>query len=297
MKAHVADWQTRVYCVRIEPANDAPIVRLAGYPVDLKMSNGDVYQTESGYEFSGYGASSTFASSSVDLSGILQAGAISQDDLASGFYDNARVYLFATSWADPIEDEEELALMFMGKVEFVDKRYTAQLMGAIDVLSQSTARSYTPTCPHTLFDETLDGHVLPWSQSACTGPRAAQDGPLLADFKVTGTLTSVTDQYQFADSSRAEAADWFAYGSIRFTSGPNAGLKPIQIKAFTAGGVILLHEAMFYLPSVGDAYEMIPGCRKRHAEDCIGKWGNGPNFGGQPHVPVPSVYAQVGRKQ
>jgi hypothetical protein len=294
MKAHVADYATRVYCVRIEPANSAPIVRLAGYPVDLAMSNGEVYQTESGYEFSGYGSSSTFASSSIDLSGILQQGAIGQDALASGVYDNARVYLFATSWAAPIEDEEPLALMFWGKVDFADEKYKVQLMGAIDVLSQSTGRTYAPTCPWTLFDETLDGHVIPVTHSRCSGPRAAQDGPLLASFKVAGTLTSVTDQYQFADSARAEAADWFAYGSIRFTSGPNAGLKPIQIKAFTAGGVILLHEAMFYLPEVGDAYEMIPGCRK-DAATCKTKWGNKINFGGQDHVPAPSVYSQVGR--
>nr|WP_286948251.1 DUF2163 domain-containing protein [Pseudomonas sp. UBA6718] len=297
MKAHVADYATRVYCVRIEPANTSPIVRVAGYPVDLAMSNGEVYLTESGYEFSGLGASSTFASSSIDLNGILQVGAVSKEQLESGVYDNARIYLFATSWAAPIEDEEPLSLMFMGKVDYVDNRYTAELMGAIDVLSQATSRTYSATCPWTLFDETLDGHVLPWSQSKCTGPRAAQDGPLLTDFKVTGTLTSVTDQYMFADSVRTEVSDWFAYGSIRLTSGPNAGLKPIQIKAFTAGGVILLHEAMFYLPQVGDAYEMVPGCRKRHAEDCIGKWGNGINFGGQPHIPVPSVYGQVGRKQ
>lgn len=295
MKSHVADWQTRVYCVRIEPANDAPVIRLAGYPVDLVMSNGEVYQTESGYEFSGYGASSTFASSSIDLSGILQAGAVSQDDLASGVYDNARVYLFATSWANPIEDEETLSLLFWGKVDFADERYTVQLMGAIDVLSQSTGRTYAATCSNTLFDETLDGHVLPWSQSKCTGPRAAQDGPLLADFKVSGTLTSVTDQYMFADSARGEAADWFAYGAIRFITGPNAGLKPIQVKAFTAGGGVLLHEAMFYLPEVGDAYEMIPGCRK-DAETCKNKYSNKINFGGQDHVPAPSVYSQVGRK-
>lgn len=294
MKAHVADYATRVYCVRIEPANTAPIVRLAGYPVDLVMSNGEVYLTENGYEFSGLGSSSTFASSSIDLSGILQLGAISQDDLASGVYDNARVYLFATSWANPIEDEEPLALTFWGKVEFIDDKYRVQLMGAIDALSQSTGRTYAPTCPWTLFDETLDGHVLPVAHSKCTGPRAAQDGPLLADFKIAGTLTSVTDQYQFADSARAEAADWFAYGSIRFTSGPNAGLKPIQIKAFTAGGVILLHEAMFYLPTIGDAYEMIPGCRKDGAT-CKTKWTNKINFGGQDYVPAPSVYSQVGR--
>ena len=141
MKSHVADWQTRVYCVRIEPANDAPIVRLAGYPVDLPMSNGEVYLTESGYDFSGLDSTSTFASSSLDLSGILQQGAVSKIDLASGVYDNARVYLFATSWADPIEDEEDCGLFFWGKVEITDGRYTTQLMGAIDVLSQSTGRS------------------------------------------------------------------------------------------------------------------------------------------------------------
>lgn len=294
MKPHVADWQTRTFCVRIEPANDSPIIRLAGYPVDLKMSNGEVYQTENGYEFSGYGSTATFASASIDLSGILQDGSISETDLKSGVYDNARLYLFATSWADPIEDEEPIALCFFGKVDFVDERYTVQLMGAIDALSQSTGRTYAPTCPHVLFDETLDGRVLPWSQSKCTGPRAAQDGPLLADFKVTGTLTSVTDQYVFADSSRGEAADWFAYGAIRFTSGPNAGLKPIEIKSYTALGVIQLHEAMFYLPEVGDTYEMIPGCRK-DATTCKNKYSNKINFGGHDHMPPPTVYSQVGR--
>lgn len=295
MKAHVADWQTRVYCVRIEPANDAPIVRLAGYPVDLPMSNGQVYLTESGYEFSGIDATTTFASQSLDLQGILQQGAISRDDLKAGVYDNARVYLFATSWAAPIEDEEPVGLGFFGKVNTDDDRYTVQIMGAIDVLSQSVGRSFSPSCPWTLFDETLDGRVLPVSQSRCTGPRANPDGPALADFKVTGSLTSVTDQYQFRDSTRAEANDWFAYGAIRFTTGPNAGLKPLEIKAYTSNGTILLHEAMFYLPEVGDEYEMIPGCRKTPAA-CKDKYSNKVNYGGQDHLPAPSVYQQRGRK-
>lgn len=295
MKAHVADWQTRVYCVRIEPANDAPVVRLAGYPVDLVMSNGEVYLTEQGYEFSGYGASSTFASSSVDLKGILQQGAIARDDLMSGVYDNARVKLFATSWADPIEDEEPIGECFWGKVDTTDDQYTTQLMGKVDVLSQSTGRSYSPTCQWTFLDQTLDGHVLPAAQSRCIGPRSAPDGPSFAALKVTGTLTSVTDQYMFADSARVEAPDYFGAGAIRFTTGPNAGLKPIAIKAFTAGGVFLLQEALFYPPGVGDEYEAIPGCRKRFGDDCVAKWANGINFGGHPHVPAPSQYGQIGR--
>lgn len=295
MKSHVADYATRIHCVRIEPANDAPIVRLAGYPTDIVMSNGQVYQTESGYEFSGYGATSTFASSSVDLTGILQSGAISQIDIASGIYDNARVYLFATSWAAPIEDEEPLALMFWGKVSFSDDRYTAQLMSAIDVLSQSTGRTYAPGCAWTLFDESLDGHVISPSHSRCIGPRSAPDGPRLADYKVTGTLTSVTDQYYFADSARTEAPDWFAYGAIRFLTGPNAGLKPLEIKAFVPGGIIQVIEAFPFLPGVGDQYEMIPGCRK-DPDSCKNKYGNKINYGGQEHVPSPSQYSQVGRK-
>ncbi|WP_330114071.1 DUF2163 domain-containing protein [Pseudomonas sp. JS3066] len=295
MKAHVADWRTRVYCVRIEPANDSPVIRLTAQPTGLKMSNGEVYLAEHGYEFSGFGASSTFASSSIDLKGVVQQGAIDRDDLMAGVYDNARVYLFATSWKKDlsIEDEEPLGMFFFGKVETTDEQYSVQLMSGIDVLSQSQGRSYGPTCPYTLFDETLDGHVVPASQSRCTGPRSNPDGPALADFKVTGTLTSVTDQYYFADSGRVEAADYFATGSIRFLTGPNAGLKPIAVKAFTAGGVIQLQEALFYMPAIGDQYEMIPGCRKR-PEDCL-FWANMRNFGGHPHVPAPSQYGQIGR--
>ncbi|MDT4848284.1 hypothetical protein FQZ97_823710 [compost metagenome] len=295
MKAHVADWRTRVYCVRIEPANDAPIVRLAGYPVDLVTSNGEVYLTESGYEFSGLGSTSTFASSSVDLKGILQQGAIARDDLMAGIYDNARVKLFATSWAAPIEDEEPLGECFWGKVDTTDDQYSVQLMGKVDVLSQSTGRSYSATCPWTLFDETLDGIILPAHASRCTGPRANPDGPLLADFKVTGTITSVTDQYYIADSARTEADDYFGAGAIRFTTGPNAGLRPVEVKTYTqAGGIIFTQEAFFYLPQVGDQYEMIPGCRKRK-EDCVGKWANARNTGAHWDVPAPTQYSQRGR--
>lgn len=298
MKAHVADWKTRVYCVRIEPAGSHPIIRLAGYPVDLVMGNGQVYLAENGYAFSGLSETADFSGSSVDLSGILHQGAVSQDDLASGVYDNARVHLFSTSFVEgmSIEDEEPLGLAFWGKVEFDEGKdsYQVQLMGAKDVLSQSTGRTFAPLCGWTLFDQSIDGRIIATTRSRCTGPRATPDGPVFASYLVSGTLTAVTDQYVFTDSARTEPADWFGYGEILFTSGPNAGSRPSQVKVF-AGGQIELHEALFYAPSIGDAYQMIPGCRKRLAEDCVAKFGNGINHGGQAHVPAPSVYSQVGR--
>lgn len=294
MKAHVADWQTRVYCVRIVPEG-APPVRIAGYPIPLIMGNGAEYLTENGYEFSGLGSESGLAAASVDLEGILSAGAISRADLTSGVYDNARVYLFATSWAAPIEDEEPLSLMFWGKTTITDDNsYKAELMGLIDLLSQETARTYGNMCDYTFLDRSLDGTVLRSFRSRCTGPRAAPDGPVFENLLVTGTATAVASQYVFTDAARTEPDDYFGNGAIRFLTGLNAGLKPLEIKSYAAG-VIEVHEAFSYLAQVGDQYEMLPGCRKRLTEDCAGKWGNGKNFGGFDDVPTPSQYTQVGR--
>ncbi|MOA50801.1 hypothetical protein D3C78_1738690 [compost metagenome] len=80
-----------------------------------------------------------------------------------------------------------------------------------------------------------------------------------------------------------------------FTSGPNAGLKPIQIKQSTAGGQIICYEAFHYPIQVGDQYVMIPGCRKRRDEDCIPKFNNAINIQAEPDMPTESQVGQVGR--
>ena len=292
MKAVVAARGSRIYCARIEPVGDQPVIRLTSYPTPLAVGD-DVYQSTSGYEFSGLSSTSDMASTGIDLDGILQSGAITLEDVNSGVYDNARIYVFATSWAAPVVDEEALGLFFWGKTTLSDGRYSVELMGAKDVLSQNVGRSYSPTCPWTLFDQHLGGQLIATTRSRCTGPRANPDGPAQADFLVTGTLTAVAGQYAFTDTSRDEVADWFGYGEIRFTTGPNAGLRPSQIKVF-ASGVFTLHEALFYMPTVGDEYEAIPGCRKR-LEDCRDKFDNAINHGAQPDVPTKTQYSQRGR--
>lgn len=293
MKSHVADWKARVYCARIE-AENGTVVRLAAYPIDLVMSNGVVYATESGYEFSGMDATDSMSPSSVDLTGILNHG-ISREQLATGVFDNARCYVFATSWKAPVEDEEELGVMILGKTTLTDDAYKAEMMSIVDALNQSVGAVFTAQCPYTLFDQTLDGRIIASTRSRCTGPRSNPDGPNINDYKVSGTVTGVTSQYTFTDSSRAEADDWFTAGQVMFTSGLNSGLKPQQIKSSTSAGVITTHEPFPYAIAPGDTYVMIPGCRKRRTEDCVGKFGNGPNFGGQSDMPTSSQSGAVGR--
>jgi len=94
-------------------------------------------------------------------------------------------------------------------------------MALIDALNQSVGKTYTAGCPKTFGGQEYAGCKIN-----------------LAAITVAGTLTSVTDRRNFTDSARSEAADWFGAGTIQFTSGLNAGLKPLEIKVHAAGGVI-----------------------------------------------------------
>ena len=69
-KTTVADYRTLAVCIRIEAAGGM-VVRLTDHLRDLTMSNGDVYQSTSGYEFTGLSSSTSLAPGVIDLQGIV----------------------------------------------------------------------------------------------------------------------------------------------------------------------------------------------------------------------------------
>lgn len=277
MKTTVADPATRILCLRIEPVSASPIY-LTDYPRDLVMS-AKTYLSTSGYEFTGYSATADFSPAALDLEGISGAAGISRAAVASGVFDGARCYIFATSWAAPVEDEEPVTAGVFGKTTLRDDRYQIAGMSLIDALNQSVGETYTAACPKTFCGQEYGG---------CMASLAANT--------VTGTLTHVTSASVFRDSARGEAADTFGAGTIQFTSGANANLKPLEIKIHAADGTITTFDGTYYLPAVGDAYSMVRGCRKR-LTDCQSRVGgsNVVNFGGFLYIPAGSTYAHVGR--
>lgn len=270
MKPVVANPQLKIHCLRVVPLWGTTVY-LTDHPRDLVIG-ANTYKTDSGYEFTGYAAEGNMAPGVVDLSGIADIAGIGYDQIVSGVFDNARVYLFATTWRNPIVDEEPLGVAFMGKTTLKDKRYTAELMMMVDALNQSVVKTYTPSCPKKFGGQEYAGCKVAL-------------GPLT----VTGNITGVTSNSLFVDAGRTEVVDYFAEGTIAFTTGANAGLKTQEIKAHSAGGVIQTHEAFHYPVAVGDAYTMIPGCRKR-LDDCTTKWNNIINFGGFSFIPTQSTY-------
>lgn len=274
MKSTVAPHETGVKCLRIVAANGTTL-RLTRYPYDLTMSNGQVYKADSGYDFSAVIAETSFAASAVDLEGFVGVGGITRDQIASGVFDGARCYLFATDFLNPVEDYEPLMASILGKTLLEDARYKIEDMALIDLLGQTVGETYTAAC-----------------RKEFGGQEHGGCGVDLTAIDVVGAVTSVTSDLVFVDSSRTEAADWFGWGTVQFTSGQNAGLAPIKVRDFT-GGTFTLYDPPYYLPQIGDTYVAIPGCRKR-LEDCRDKFSNIVRFGGYPWVPTGSTYRKVG---
>lgn len=279
MKPSVATPQTRVLCMRIVPVTGSTVY-LTDYPINLVVG-GNTYLSTSGYEFTGYSSTSGFSPASLDLSGIAQISGISKDQVASGVFDGARVYVFATSWAAPVEDEEEVLSGVFGETELLDDRYVIYGTSLVDALNQSVGQVYQTLCPKVFCGTEYAGCAAPlWANT------------------VTGNITTVTSSVIIQDSGRGESSDVFAYGSIVFTDGLNAGQRAHEIKNYWSGGVIELFEPFQYPVTLGDAYSMVRGCRKR-VQDCKVRWNgtvfynNITNFGGFPYVPVGSEYAKL----
>ena len=274
MKPSVVDYQFRITCIRIEPLLGDGIY-LTDHIRDLTIG-GDLYRSDSGYEFSGTAAESSMTPGTFDLEGIIELSGISRAAIASGALDNAKMYIFATQWNAPLVDQEPMSKSILGRTTLKDDRYSVEAMSLIDALNQPIGKTYGATCPKKFGGQEFAGCKKVVAPSA-------------------GTVTSVTDRYIFTDSALAQAADYFGAGSIVWTTGPNVGLKSQEVKSFGLGGVIELYEAFFHPVTIGDQFELTPGCRKR-IEDCRDKWSNIINFGGFTRVPTPNVYAKRGLK-
>lgn len=293
MKSSVADYRYRIFAVRIE-AVGGEVARFVDYPHDLDMvidSDGNTvtYNVNDGYEFTGIDYTNDMSPTVIDLSGIVGdgIGQLAADEVAAGIWDGSKAYVFATTWKEPTEDEEPLGKFLFGKHSLEDDRYKIEFMHLIDALTQNVGRDYGALCPWTLFDQTLDGDEIPGYRSKCKLS--------ISDYIETGTVTSVTDRSNWTASGITAIADWFANGSVKWTSGDNAGVRSMEVKDNSQTGDVETFLAAPYGIQVGDTFEIVPGCRKRRIEDCRKKFNNAINFGGFDMVPKQSEYSKIGQ--
>lgn len=290
MKSAVVDPETEVFCARIETVGGL-IFRFAYYPHDLIMSNGETYIADPFYEPSDLSATADLSPSVFDSKGFFDATGITRDQLLSGLLDNAKGYAFTTSWTAPVEDEKPEVKTIFGKSRIQDDVYYIENMSLEDAANQSTGTTVNVKCRRVFGGKTLDGDVIATDRLGCAGPASAPDGVDFDSLVVTGAVTGVTSNKVWTDSSRAEAAGYFDYGSVLWLTGNNAGLRSFDIKTHTTGGVFTQHLATHFAVQVGDVYEMIPGCDHTLSGDCINKWDNAINCDAMEHLITEEEYA------
>lgn len=262
--AHLAKQRTNLcMCWRLERV-DGVVLGFTDYHEDLFI-DGLYYQSQAGMvRATAVSGSSDLGVQNADVETVLDSDHIDREDLESGLYDFCSLKIFLVNYLDPSAFQIKLLRGRLGEVSLGQNTAQAELRSLTQMLQQRTGRTHEVACSYELGD-----------------PKC---GVNLDDFRVTGTITQVINQHRIKDSSRSEAADWFAQGKITFTSGNCAGLS-MEVQTWTGGSSknFVLSLDMPYPIQVGDAYEVTPGCDKTFAT-CQQKFNN-MNFSGFPFIP------------
>lgn len=255
-------------CWRIQ-RQDGEVFAFTAHDQDVSF-RGDIYEACGSLLASALQTSAEFAATeNMDLSGIIAAGAFTQEDLWTGIWDGAEVQVWKVDWKDPTQGEL-MAAGQTGSVSFTDGSFKFEVTTAGQRLQQRPIlQPVMPTCRYKLGD------------SRCTINLEA--------LRVFGSVTSVAspdyrigaEQRVFTDTIRAEVDNYFQLGSVRWETGDNAG-QQIDVKVFADGTFILERPAEFSI-QIGDTYSAVPGCDLIF-ETCDLKFNNAINFGGYPDL-------------
>lgn len=266
LKAHLAGDATTVCHAWRVTRRDGTVLGFTDHdhPLDFDATT---FLAASGFEASDWEQGGGLAASSGEVAGALTSEAISEEDVAAGKYDGARIEVFVVNWAAPSQ-HMRLRIATIGEVTRSDGVFRAELRGVAHKLDESRGRIYSRRCDANFGD-------------ARCGRNAAS-----SDYRATGTVFSADVDKMTVTGLDGFAAGFFRYGWLRFTEGPNAGTK-IDVESHRrSDGETIIH---FWLPlavapDVGDAFEITAGCDKTF-ETCKAKFDNHRNFRGFPHLP------------
>ncbi|TNB47021.1 DUF2163 domain-containing protein [Martelella lutilitoris] len=267
LAAHLGQDATTVcHCWRMTLKNGS-VLGFTEHDRDLVFA-GTPFQAASGFLSSGFESEEGLVASTNEVVGGFSSEAISQEALARGDYDGAKVEVFLVNWQAP-EQHQLLQVLEVGEVSREGGSFSAELRSLTHRLSQPQGRSFTRRC------------------DAVFGDAACGFDPGSPGFFATGAVYAVESETRLAIAATGDFAEgFFAQGVARFESGDLAG-RSFDIDANTpiAGGMrVDLWLPLEHLPEVGDQVRLTAGCDKAFST-CRTKFGNHLNFRGFPHVP------------
>ncbi|MDO5606112.1 MAG: DUF2163 domain-containing protein [Paracoccus sp. (in: a-proteobacteria)] len=267
LQAHLDSGATTLcWCWKITRA-DGVVFGFTDHDRALRFAGTD-FEPDSGLTASEIRAGSDLAVDAQDASGALSSDRITETDILDGRWDNALAELWRVNWQAPSQRvlmrRGAIGELRRGRVSFV-----AEVRSMAHVLGQTVGRVFQGSCDAALGD------------SRC---RVTLDDPRL---KGTGAVVDVIRDRAFTVAGLDQfASGWFAFGTLTWTSGTNAGRQAEVALHDAATGIttITLLEAPVRAIAPDDAFTVNAGCDKR-AETCRAKFANMVNFRGFPHIP------------
>jgi uncharacterized phage protein (TIGR02218 family) len=197
LAAHLAgEATTTCHCWRVT-RRDGQVLGFTEHDRDLVFA-GTTFQAASGFAASEADSAAGLAASAEEVSGGFSSAAISEQDLATGRFDGARVELFLVNWADP-EQHLLLNLREIGEVVRAGGQFRAELRSLAHKLNQPQGRVYTRRCDATLGDARCGVNLDPWRSH---GAIVSNDGGMTLRLSGMGSLSS-----GFFDRGRLQLAD------------------------------------------------------------------------------------------
>lgn len=216
----------------------------------------------------------------LEVESALTSDRLSEDDLAAGLYDDARVEIFRVNWSDPAQ-RVLMRAGSLGEVSRSGASFRAEVRGISHYLQQPNGRLFQFTC-----DADLGDHRCKVDLNS-------------SDYCGTGTIAGVVTSRTFEVSGLESFAEgWFSRGLLTFLSGTNIG-SSMEIRSHVqrdgAARIELWQEPSQPI-QFGDEIEVKAGCDKQLAT-CRDKFANVTNFRGFPHMPGNDFLTSYARRR
>lgn len=225
------------------------------------------------------GLNSSEASTALGLSvaggeveGVLSSEKISDIDIEQGRYDGASIEAYLVNWTAPAQ-HMLLRRWTAGRISRSGSRFVIELKGAAAAFDAVRGRRVLRHCDASLGDSRCGVNI--------GDPRYFAESTVLAAEERSLTTAGL----------EGFASGWFSGGMLSWTDGANRG-RSVRVTDH-AGQILKLAEPPVMPVTVGDAFRVIAGCDMSFAT-CKGKFANGANFRGFPHLPGnDAAYAYV----
>lgn len=223
----------------------------------------------------------------LEMTGIYSDDLFKRTDVLGGKWENARIEIFNACWDNTNLGELLIFTGFLGEVKDFQTFFTAEGRGLSSKLSQDVGWVTQRTCRVKKFRDSQCGHTASTVTVGGNNYQIVQtDLPLKSPYNA-GKYAVFLDA-SYLDKGDAISQNLFANGSLKCTTGANAGItreitaNGVSTSVLTAVPVNLKRPFPFDIAST-DKFTLTFGCN-RTVEDCQ-KYSNIINFRGEPFVP------------